>query len=141
MALERPPARLAVTCESAVRQSTRCFFKLSVTTSEAPTRLGIGLGLCWAAFAPLPVGLLAIGGGPCAGPGNAAGSAILLGAGLGSVYLAGYGIFRAVRGIGAATRMMRVWAALSICGAGFAMLAGGAYLCIGVISLQAFLRP
>jgi hypothetical protein len=37
-----------------------------------------GLRVCWLSVLALPVGLLAIGGGPCAGPRNALGWAILL---------------------------------------------------------------
>src|SRR5215469_8373472 len=36
----------------------------------------IGATLCWLSSVTLPLGLLAIGGGPCAGPRNATGSAI-----------------------------------------------------------------
>jgi hypothetical protein len=104
------------------------------------TQFKSGLRLCWLSLLALPVGLLAIGGGPCAGPRNAAGSAILLTTGIGSLILAIYGIFRVLRGIRAAAILMRAWGGLSVCCAGFAGFLGGFYLLMGIISLEAFLR-
>jgi len=100
----------------------------------------IGLRLCWGALALAPLGLMAIGGGPCAGPRNETGSAILLLGGLGSVGLAVYGIFRVLRGIRAVSAVMRVWGALSLCCAGFAGFVGGVYVLLGFVSLDSFLR-
>lgn len=107
---------------------------------DSGKQFGIGLRLCWGSLALVPLGLLAIGGGPCAGPRNAMGSAILLLGGLGSVGLAVYGIFRVLRGIRAASSLMRVWGALSVCCAGFAGFVGGIYVLLGFVSLDSFLR-
>lgn len=109
--------------------------------SNLPTsQLKSGLWFCWLSLLALPVGLLAIGGGPCAGPRNAAGSAILFTIGMGSLVLAVYGIVQVIRGFRAAKNLMRIGGALSICCAGLAGFVGGIYLTIGIISLEAFLK-
>ena len=104
------------------------------------TQLKTGLWLCWLSFFVLPVGLLAIGGGPCAGPRNAAGSTILLVVGLVGVGGGLFGIAKIFRGIKDATNWLRLVGAVSAIFAGFACLAGAAYLFIGYQSLQVFLR-
>jgi hypothetical protein len=91
-------------------------------------RLKLGLRLCWLSVALLPIGLLAIGGGPCAGPRNAAGSAILLATGCFSFGLAAYGIFRVGTGGGGTTALRGAWAAVSMCCAGLAGLVASFYL-------------
>jgi hypothetical protein len=99
-----------------------------------------GLWFCWIAVLLLPLGLLAIGSGPCAGPRDAAGSTILLGGGVGCLILAVSGIFRVLREIRAAGNPMRALGAVSVCCAGFAGFVGGFYLLMGIISLGAFLK-
>ncbi len=99
-----------------------------------------GLRLSGFSIILLPAGLLAIGGGPCAGPRNALGSAILLLVGAGAVALGIYGVFRTLRGIRAASWPLWLVAAVSLSCASFAVLAGGAYLFIGILSLDSFLR-
>jgi hypothetical protein len=99
-----------------------------------------GLYLCWISLLLLPVGLLAIGGGPCAGPRNSLGSAILLTVGVCSVAAAVYGAIRVLTSIKAAQNPMRVWGAFSICCAGLGAFVGGVYLLFGIVSLRAFLR-
>jgi hypothetical protein len=99
-----------------------------------------GLWLCWLSLLLVPLGLLAIGGGPCAGPRDAAGSSILLMGGVGILVLAVCGIFRVLREFRAAANLMRVWGALAVSCAGFAGCVGGFYLLMGIISLGAFLR-
>jgi hypothetical protein len=108
--------------------------------TEQSRQFKIGLKLCWGALAPVPLGLLAIGGGPCAGPRNAAGSSILLFGGVASLVLAVYGISQVLRGIRVEGSLMRVWGAFSACCAGFAGFAGGFYLLMGIYSLEAFIR-
>jgi hypothetical protein len=99
-----------------------------------------GLWLCWGSLLLLPVGLLAIGGGPCAGPRNALGSAILLGIGLACLAAAVYGIARIIRHFRGAANLMRLIGAASVCGATLGAVGGGLYLLVGIISLEAFLR-
>ena len=105
-----------------------------------PPQLKTGLWLCWLPFFALPVGLLAIGGGPCAEPRNADGSTILLVVGLVGVGGGLFGIAKIFRGIRDAKNWLRAVGALSAIVAGFACLAGTAYLFIGYQSLQVFLR-
>ena len=106
----------------------------------AHPQLRTGLWLCWLSFFALPVGLLATGGGPCAGPRNATGSTILLVVGLVGVGGGLFGIAKIVRGIREAKNWLRVAGAVSAIVAGFACLAGLAYLFIAYQSLQVFLR-
>lgn len=103
-------------------------------------RFRIGLWLCWLSLLELPVGLLAIGGGPCAGPGDAFGSAILLAVGAVGVGLGLFGIARILQGFKGAQNLMRVVGVLSMVAAGFAFLVGAAYLFVGYQSLGVFLR-
>lgn len=97
------------------------------------------MGLVGLALLALPIGLLAIGGGPCAGPRNIVGSIILLGVG---VFVAGgtvYGAFRIFQNFKLASTGARLLGAASIlCGFPIAMV-GGFYLVIGVLSLSAYL--
>jgi hypothetical protein len=113
---------------------------LKTMATEKDRRFKTGLLLCWGALALVPLGLLAIGGGPCAGPRNAAGSSILLFGGVAGLILAVYGISHVLRGIKAANSLMRVWGAFSACCAGFAGFAGAFYLLMGIYSLEAFIR-
>ncbi len=99
-----------------------------------------GLRLCWISIFVLPAGLLAIGGGPCAGPQNALGSAILFGVGCCAAAAAIYGAVRVLRGIRARAIAMQVLGVFSVVCAGFAVLVGGVYLLLGFVSLQAYLR-
>ena len=57
----------------------------------------IGATLCWLSSVTLPLGLLAIGGGPCAGPRNATGSAILLLVGVAAIVGPVYGFVRVIQ--------------------------------------------
>jgi hypothetical protein len=109
--------------------------------SNRPTsQLKSGLWLCSLSLLAVPVSLLAISGGPCTGPLTAVGAAILLSTGIGAVTRAIYGILRVLREIHAAAILMRVWAMFSVCRGGLAGFAGGFYLLLGIISLEAFLR-
>src|SRR5258707_14231554 len=99
-----------------------------------------GLSLCWLSLRALPLGLLAIGGGPCAGPRGALGSAILFSVGMFGVGGGIFGIIRIFQGIKQATNLMRVAGVLSVSVAVCASLAGGAYLLFGYVSLRSFLR-
>jgi hypothetical protein len=99
-----------------------------------------GLWLCWIAILLTPVGLLAIGGGPCAGPNNTLGSIILFGVGLSALFGALFGVAMVLRGIAAADGPSRLWGALSVCGAGLAGLAGVFYLLVGFAAASVFLR-
>jgi hypothetical protein len=107
-------------------------------TARNPFRSG--LWLCWISLFVLPVGLLAIGGGPCAGPRNALGSLILLGVGGCAAGAAIYGVVRVLRGIKAKAISMRLWGVLSVACAGFAAFVGGVYLLLGFVSLETYLR-
>jgi hypothetical protein len=104
------------------------------------TRFKSGLWLCWASLLLLPIGLVAVGGGPCAGPRNALGSAILLGIGLGNLAAVVYGATRVIRSIRGMGNLMRLLGAASICRAAFGAFVGGFYLLIGFVSLGDFLR-
>jgi len=99
-----------------------------------------GMLLCGLSIVLIPVGFLAIGGGPCAGPNNALGSAILLSIGLGCAAGALLGSARVVRGFRAATNPLRLAAVASVCCAGLGLFAGLLYLYIGAEALQAYLR-
>jgi hypothetical protein len=103
-------------------------------------RLGIGLIACWASTASLPVGLMAIGGGPCFGPRDAFGSIVLLFSGIGGMSAAGYGIDRVSRGLRQSSPVVRVFGGLSALAARLAALIEVFYLWIGVQSLQVYLR-
>lgn len=104
------------------------------------SRFKSGLYLCWMSLLLLPAGLLAIGGGPCAGPRNSLGSAILLTVGVCSVAAAVYGAIRVLTSIRSVRNLMRVWGALSVCCAGLGAFVGSVYLLFGFVSLRAFLR-
>ena len=104
------------------------------------SRFKSGLWLCWASICASPVGLLAIGGGPCAGPNNLAGSIILFSAGLCAVGGTIFGITRVVRGIKAEDGPQRLWGVLSVAGAGLSGLAGVFYLLVGFGSASVYLK-
>ncbi len=99
-----------------------------------------GLWLCWTAMFILPIGLLAIGGGQCAGPRNALGSTILLGVGCGAACAAIVGAVRVLRSIRARAVAGKLWGVCSILCAGLAAFVGGFYVLLGCVSLQAFLQ-
>jgi hypothetical protein len=113
-------------------------------TSVAPLneiirkRYKTGVWLSWLSLLALPVGLLAIGGGPCAGPRNAFGSAILFTAGLFGSGGGLTGIVKIVRGNMSMQTRRWVAGAVSIIAASLATFIGVVYLFIGYMSLQAF---
>lgn len=109
-------------------------------STSAKSPLTTGLCCCWVALALLPLGLAAIGGGPCPGPRDVHGSAILLAIGLAAVFPAGYGIARVVGNLRAASNPMRIFAVLSICVAGLVVFVGALYAWIGISSLRSFLH-
>ena len=96
------------------------------------------IALCWLSLATLPLGLLAIGGGPCAGPRNIAGSAILLVVGLVAVVAPAYGVFRMLQLFRMAPVGEKLLGVMSVLCACFVVLVGGFYFLIGVLSLRAF---
>jgi len=115
----------------------------STNSTRNPTphnQFRTGLWLCWLSLLALPLGLLAIGGGPCAGPRGALGSAILFSVGMLAVGGGLFGIVRVFQGIKQTSNRLRVAGVLSVCVAVFASLGGGAYLLVGYISLRAYLR-
>ena len=100
----------------------------------------VGVYLCWLSSVILPLGLLAIGGGPCAGPRNATGSAILLAVGLATIIGPVYGVFRVIqffRGVGIAAKFFAI---VSLLYASAVAVIGSFFLFIGVISLDAFIH-
>jgi len=100
----------------------------------------IGATLCWLSSVMLPVGLLAIGGGPCAGPRNATGSAILLVVGVAAIVGPVYGVVRVIqffRYVGLAGKAFGI---ISLLYAGAVAVIGSIFLLFGVISLRAFLH-
>jgi hypothetical protein len=104
------------------------------------TYSSVGIALCWLSLLILPLGLLAIGGGPCAGPRNIAGSSILFAVGLcavGSSLNGVYCIFRSFKSSGGASRVLAVFSFLAAC---FATAVGALYLFLGFESLSVFLR-
>lgn len=103
-------------------------------------RFKAGLRFCWLSLLALPLGLLAIGGGPCAGPRNSLGSAILLTVGAFCISGSFFGVQRIWRGFNAAENPWRMLGALSALVAVIAFLVGGVYLLIGYESLQSFIR-
>jgi hypothetical protein len=109
-------------------------------TDQTSRQLKSGILDCWLSLGALPLGLLPfLNGGPCAGPHNIAGSAVLFGAGACAVGAAIYSVLRVLRSIKGATTSMRLLGTLSACCGGFVGLVGGLYLFLGVLSLQAFL--
>ena len=97
------------------------------------------MALCWLSLALLPVGLVGVSGGPCAGPRDAAGSAILLVVGLAAVVASIYGDVRIVRFFRAAQVTMKLLGILSLLCGCFVTFVGSIYLLIGAVSLTAFI--
>jgi hypothetical protein len=104
------------------------------------SRFRVGVQACWLSILATPVGLLAIGGGPCAGPNNTAGSIILLSIGMLALGGAIFGTALVLIGVRAEDSPIRLFGALSVCVAIMAGLVGGIYLFIGYASATVFLR-
>ena len=104
------------------------------------THFKIGLALVGVSLLTLPIGLLAIGGGPCAGPHNIAGTIILFGVGACAVAAPIYGAFRILQNFKLVSSTARLLGVASILCACPIVLVGGFYLFIGVVSLNAYLR-
>ena len=102
--------------------------------------LRVGLIACWASFLALPLVLTAIGGGPCIGPRDGAGSIILLASGFGGMIAAGYGINRVSRGFRESSQVERMFGVLSARVACFAAVIEVFYVWISVLALQVYLR-
>jgi hypothetical protein len=99
----------------------------------------IGATLCWLSSVILPLGLLAIGGGPCAGPRNATGSAILLVVGAAAIIGPVYGVFRVVQFFRAVSIAAKVFGMVSLLYASAVAVIGSLFLFLGVLSLRAFM--
>ena len=106
--------------------------------TTAGTQFKVGIVLVGLSLLTLPIGLLAIGGGPCAGPRNIAGSMILLGVGACAVAAPIYGVFRIFQSFKLATAGARLLGVASVLCACPIILAGGCYFFIGVLSLRAY---
>jgi len=104
------------------------------------TQFRIGMGLVGLSLLTLPIGLLAIGGGPCAGPRNIAGSLILLSVGACAMAAPAYGVFRILQNFKLASGGTRLLGVVSILCACPIVLIGGFYLLFGVLSFSAYLR-
>ena len=103
-----------------------------------PNGLKVGAWTCWLSLCILPVGLAVIGGGPCAGPRDATGSAILIVVALAGIAAGIYGclqIARAFREAGVGGRILGV---MSLCPTLLVFAGSLFYLIIGVVSLQAY---
>jgi hypothetical protein len=98
------------------------------------------MALCWLSLALLPVGLVGVAGGPCAGPRNAAGCAILLVVGFAALAASIYGGVRILRFFRVAQVRTKLLGILSLLCGCFATFVGAIYLLIGAISLPAFMR-
>jgi hypothetical protein len=103
------------------------------------TRLKKGIVLCWLSLLPLPLGLFALGG-PCGGPRNIAGSLIILLAGLLSVAMPAYGVYRIIPSFRSEGAETRAFMAISVLCACFVVAVGGFYLLFGAVSLSSYLR-
>jgi hypothetical protein len=99
-----------------------------------------GLKLCWTSLLVLPLGLLGITGGPCAGPSGVPGAGILFAVGLASVAAAAYGIVRVLRHWLGMTELMRAFGGLSVLGALGATCVSGIYILVGFMTFAAFVR-
>ena len=110
------------------------------TASVSPRPLRAGLIACWVSFLSLPLGLMAIGGGPCSGPRDAAGSIMLLGSGVGGIIAAGYGIERVSRGFRDSPPLVGMFGVLSALAACLAAVIEVFYVWISVLALQVYLR-
>lgn len=108
-------------------------------TERAAKGLKAGLWLCWIGILTSPVGLLAVGGGPCAGPDSILGSVILLSVGATGVAGAAFGLPKVWSGI-KVEPPMRPWGLVSLCGASLAGLIGVLYVFVGFSSLSVYLR-
>jgi hypothetical protein len=100
----------------------------------------IGATLCWLSSVILPLGLLAIGGGPCAGPRNATGSAILLVVGVAAVIGPVYGVFRVIQFFRAVGFAAKVFGIVSLLYASGVAVIGSLFLFVGALSLRAFMH-
>ena len=109
-------------------------------TTQGERRFGIGLRLCWLSCLALPLGLLAIGGGPCAGPRNTLGSVILLTVGLAGIAGGVFGIVEMFRGFRSVRNVRRAFGLVSIVPASVALLGGCAYLFVGYQSLLVYIH-
>jgi hypothetical protein len=100
-----------------------------------------GLYLCWIAILAIPAGIPLINWGMClGGPRTVAGSIILLILGLCSTVGAVIGGGGVLQGIRAVKGPWRLGGALSICGAGIAILPGLIFLVTGYFSAAELLR-
>jgi hypothetical protein len=108
--------------------------------TAAATQFRVGMALVGLSLFTLPFGLLAIGGGPCAGPRNIARAIILLSVGTCAVAAPIYGAFRIVQNFKLASGGARLLGAASILCACPTIFIGGFYLLIGAISFNAYLR-
>ena len=99
----------------------------------------IGAYLCWLSSVILPLGLVAIGGGPCAGPRNATGSAILLTVGVAALTGAVLGVFRIIKFFRVVGIAAKVFGIVSLVYASAVAMVGSLFLVFGALSLRAFM--
>ena len=112
----------------------------SENMATAKIHFKIGTFLCWLSSVILPLGLLAIGGGPCAGPRNATGSAILLVVGVAAVIGPVYGVFRVIQFFRTVGTTAKVFGIVSLLYASAVAMIGSLFLFVGVLSLRAFVH-
>ncbi len=96
--------------------------------------------ICWLSLLSLPVGLAAIGGGPCAGPRSAKGSIILICAALGGMAAAAYGTFHICQSFRGLRTSSRFFGGVSLLAACFVVAVTAFYLLVGIVSLHSYAR-
>lgn len=99
-----------------------------------------GATMCWLSSLILPVGLLAIGGGPCAGPRNATGSAILLVVGASAIIGPVYSVVRMIKVFQSVDLAAKAFGIVSLLYASIVAVIGSIVLFVGVLSLRAFMH-
>ena len=107
--------------------------------ATANVNFRIGATLCWLSSLILPLGLIAIDGGPCAGPRNATGSAILLVVGVAAILGPVYSVVRVIQFFPLAFTA-KAFGVVSVLYASAVAVIGSIFLFVGVLSLRAFMH-
>ena len=108
--------------------------------ATANVNFKIGATLCWLSSLILPIGLFGVGIGPCVGPRDATGSAIVLVVGIVAIIGSVYGVVRVIQFFQPVDIAAKALGVVSVLYAAAVAVVGAFFVVFGGLSFRAFVH-